>query len=205
MSTPRAMPAISLVPSPRSLQEEEAKLGGRAGTPCNPTLPPCWAPGPCLQWAWGRVRTALSLRRPLPGHQTPHSYEVCGPRSSMPTFQAGKGLPGAVLGKGAYSACAESTGARPLPGGLGPDHPLPVSPVPLCIPPPTHKPITLFSLTRACTPIHRVVSCSHCPAASCLHLRCCLSPSPKCRLSPSVHHRHHLLQEACLDLFSPHT
>ena len=116
LSTPRAMPAISLVPSPRSLQEEEAKLGGRAGTPCNPTLPPCRAPGPCLQWAWGRVRTALSLRRPLPGPQTPHSYEVCGPRSSMPTFQAGKGLPGVVLGKGAYSACAESTGARPLPG-----------------------------------------------------------------------------------------
>lgn len=122
---------------------------------------------------------------------------------------------------GLFSVCGKHRGqASPWPrcwgqrqlcssrlssGGLGPDHPLPVSPVPLCIPPPTHKPITLFSLTRACTPIHWVVSGSHCPAASCPHLRCCLSPSPKCRLSPSVHHGHHLLQEACLDLCSPHT
>lgn len=36
LSTLRATPASSLVPSPRSLQEEEARLGGTVGTRCNP-------------------------------------------------------------------------------------------------------------------------------------------------------------------------
>lgn len=57
LSTLWAMPASSLVPSPRSLQEEEARLGRRAGTQCN--LDPMMGP-------WGLAFRGLGAGSELP-------------------------------------------------------------------------------------------------------------------------------------------